>query len=1060
MSLVIVHRTPNTPYGQPNQYKVNVNRQKTRKWVEAKTQNYDGDDWGGMDDEFDDDDGHDNGSAGGRQDYFSQPPQAQRPGRLTAGLRAISSSGPPTPGSGSAGSSSPSLRPSERIALEKQAAGNRSASGPPALHIQTLAKTPTEPPPPPPPQVAGPPGPMGASSSPFSPFPPRKSSMTSQDRPELTSPDARPPRTSSRSESPASAARSPGPATGPPRFIRPSEIYKRMEEEKEKERRSMESAGRPSLDSTGGPSSEDGSGDATTGSARRRPSFGSGRNDEGDANHSLRPLEPVAERKSEYGFDGLMINPAEPAPPNPATLPTQLPTPNQPSQFQPQPQPPEPELHHPRATSVTDAPAEPVKRYSTSPKLPLLSRLSGFGGDFFSGGPDIMSDSPKSSDPPANASQAAANGGQSSKQQTESLGSNQAKPFRPSFPGAWVSETATTPGDMATPGIGIDIGIGIGTGTGTGTGAGTNTADAPGDEPGSTSERPEDAHLRPAPLRTPSPSSASAFSAHDDQQQQQQQHLTGSGRASPANHHYLKATAHRSADTLAERDTEDNTGPRRDMTPIAPLQPRKKSFVVEGDAPPPQPSNPITRVDTVSTADNASPLKESDVLRDEIMRSLSPVRPSDGPSESPRDGSAARESAYLSDVYGDYWSGDDKATEAEAAPADKDEAADATPRPPAHPTFEPVMTDAAPPAVPAAAPEAARPEPRRERFSWEAGSISGGLSPTQASPTKQPTAESAENLTSPISAARHGDSTGPSGDGRSSPLLSFPTMNFGDSDISSKLVSAVSTLPPDHGNPITGDTQSPPSNTTGGQDAFSPPPDSANKHLYLTEDKILVQSTMSSLSPMEPTPIADDEEPQRTTSPPQREPPEGVPLPRSPSPTQQPGPGSGGRINENRQSQTAYNMMTLKQILQLPSPSDRVQKMQETREHMTALETGLASWLAEMSAQPAHENAMASYGYALSGDDAELWGTKGGAVRIPLNAPAPGAEGPGEDGSAAPPVVGRTASTSINMGNLVMHSGQAGAKGKELLHSAGKMGKGLLSKGKNKLRERAESKRA
>ena len=37
-----------------------------------------------MDDEFDDDDAHDTGSAGGRQDYFNQPPQAQRPGRLTA----------------------------------------------------------------------------------------------------------------------------------------------------------------------------------------------------------------------------------------------------------------------------------------------------------------------------------------------------------------------------------------------------------------------------------------------------------------------------------------------------------------------------------------------------------------------------------------------------------------------------------------------------------------------------------------------------------------------------------------------------------------------------------------------------------------------------------------------------------------------------------------------------------------------------------------------------------------------------------------------------------------
>uniref|UniRef100_A0A8H7NLH9 Uncharacterized protein n=1 Tax=Bionectria ochroleuca TaxID=29856 RepID=A0A8H7NLH9_BIOOC len=37
--------------GQPSAYKVNVNRTKTRKWVEAKTVNYDGDDWGASDDD-------------------------------------------------------------------------------------------------------------------------------------------------------------------------------------------------------------------------------------------------------------------------------------------------------------------------------------------------------------------------------------------------------------------------------------------------------------------------------------------------------------------------------------------------------------------------------------------------------------------------------------------------------------------------------------------------------------------------------------------------------------------------------------------------------------------------------------------------------------------------------------------------------------------------------------------------------------------------------------------------------------------------------------------------
>ncbi|KAI1014347.1 hypothetical protein LB503_012963 [Fusarium chuoi] len=56
--------TYNNPYAQgqsqsplspqtPGGYQVNVNRTKTRKWVQAPTQNYDGDDWGA--DEFEDD---------------------------------------------------------------------------------------------------------------------------------------------------------------------------------------------------------------------------------------------------------------------------------------------------------------------------------------------------------------------------------------------------------------------------------------------------------------------------------------------------------------------------------------------------------------------------------------------------------------------------------------------------------------------------------------------------------------------------------------------------------------------------------------------------------------------------------------------------------------------------------------------------------------------------------------------------------------------------------------------------------------------------------------------
>ncbi|ROT37504.1 hypothetical protein SODALDRAFT_325096 [Sodiomyces alkalinus F11] len=45
--------SPNLPAADTSVYRANINRTKTRKWVEAKAPNYDGDDWGG--DDFGDD---------------------------------------------------------------------------------------------------------------------------------------------------------------------------------------------------------------------------------------------------------------------------------------------------------------------------------------------------------------------------------------------------------------------------------------------------------------------------------------------------------------------------------------------------------------------------------------------------------------------------------------------------------------------------------------------------------------------------------------------------------------------------------------------------------------------------------------------------------------------------------------------------------------------------------------------------------------------------------------------------------------------------------------------
>ena len=85
-------------------------------------------------------------------------------------------------------------------------------------------------------------------------------------------------------------------ASGPQKtlpFVRPADIYKRMEEEREKERRSQDSS-RPSLDSL-------------IGKPKERPSIDTGR--DSDGSQRLKPaLDPVKERKSEYLAEGTPQN--------------------------------------------------------------------------------------------------------------------------------------------------------------------------------------------------------------------------------------------------------------------------------------------------------------------------------------------------------------------------------------------------------------------------------------------------------------------------------------------------------------------------------------------------------------------------------------------------------------------------------------------------------------------------------------------------------------------------------------------------------------------------------
>ncbi len=153
-------------------------------------------------------------------------------------------------------------------------------------------------------------------------------------------------------------------------FVRPADIYKRMEQEREKERRSQES-GRPSMDSIIGRPSGDESG-SVPGSAkrasppepqgrgvRRRPSIDSVEDDDGG--RKLKPvLDPVAERRSEYGFENFA------APNQDHTLEANS--------------APTGEAERTIHGDTTEAPA--ATSYQFSPMLPNVHRVSGFADDF------------------------------------------------------------------------------------------------------------------------------------------------------------------------------------------------------------------------------------------------------------------------------------------------------------------------------------------------------------------------------------------------------------------------------------------------------------------------------------------------------------------------------------------------------------------------------------------------------------------------------------------------------------------------------------------------------
>ncbi|KAF2436380.1 hypothetical protein EJ08DRAFT_144844 [Tothia fuscella] len=328
-------RQPQTQYppGQAPSFATNVNRAKTKKWVEAKKFSYEGDDWGDYDEQ--DEYGVEaaasqappplpqqqinnsriftnpvpapsQGPGGRRNSYdagdekrafsssqfpppgmpgaFEPPPhQAQQgPSRSPVPLH-VETSVKPGHTQTSAGSS---VYPTTGESARQASATSNDTMYPEHRRDFSPSAMPT------PLQTRISPMPSAISQSPASGFPPRRSSVNQNNAPNAL-PGAM--GKSSQESTPIS------PSKALP-FIRPADIYKRMEEEREKERKSLDSQ-RQSIDSARRQenTSPTGSHNPTgSGSAfGRRPSQESV-SERNEGSQLRQPLDTVAERKSEY----------------------------------------------------------------------------------------------------------------------------------------------------------------------------------------------------------------------------------------------------------------------------------------------------------------------------------------------------------------------------------------------------------------------------------------------------------------------------------------------------------------------------------------------------------------------------------------------------------------------------------------------------------------------------------------------------------------------------------------------------------------------------------------
>ena len=664
------------------------------------------------------------------------------------------------------------------------------------------------------------------------------------------------------------------------------------------------------------------------------------------------------------------------------------------------------------------------KRMSVSPQLPNVARMSGFGVDFFSPGaepsaiheptvqeerePTPVAKEPFSAptatkdEPTVSATTFAPPPAEPSAPEpvkSEAPQPAQPVPRRPSLPGQYVTEDPTH--EMIPTPLSPPVHVNEPEGS-------PVSDNAPKlAEPSAGGSTPDSKQLRASadakslpPLRTPSP--------HEP-------------RTVPP-----PAEEHAAA---AEALMDSPEKPQPEITPTEPLQPKSATNYTPSD----YEAQPLSRQFTQDTT-TSSPVKESDVLSEEIMRTLTPgglTSPSENPDNKRKSSlQTGRESTYTLSGYDDYW----------ADSADKGKS-DAPGRLEDVPEVPPVPASAGGPAQPGTAPEPAvtSSEPivspssesqasLRRRFSWEAAEESQPAepaAPVAAAAAAQQPAHPATATAPETSKTEESERKGiPGASSPASPTINIvsetPSISHQVSQASSK--------------PATQPTPEPPSPVSELSDRDATP--LAQPMVSPDNDTGLPMA-----SPLSSNPVSSQNE---------------VRSPKIASPT----PMSPGK-----------SIVTFREIMDMPTPKDRIAKYKETQGLFASQDSGLENWITTMKDEyPEHARANSSFsGTPAPVPPSSAGGAPGPGQQAPAdqpyyqqylqaNANAPNAS---NSGSARSRIVGYSSQAQAAAGSAFGDGGkQIGTKGKEFMHSAGKMGKGLFSKGKSKLQQAREAREA